>query len=135
MSRPRSESAFFEEAQVTRREFEELKVSSPATLSTFVAIAGDLNPETWVEAPKLAEGSTFVETYIVPTYQRLLLKEGVIEWLEEEFESDLDEDEIEEMWTIGEFTRYPDANTFINDIDFSVLRAALNDAWTRSCKE
>ena len=132
--RPRSDNAFHEEAQLTLREFDGLKRASAATLLVFIAIANDLDPNSWVDSPKLAEGTSFTESYVIPTFKRLLTKEGVIEWLEEEFEGDLDEDELEEVWEIGEFAKYTDARCLMEDIEFDILHRAINESWDRACK-
>ena len=88
----------------------------------FVAIVNDCRPENWSEAPKLRGGNSFAETYVEPIYEKVLSKEGILDWFSEELDGGYDEDEMEETWMIGEFTQYEDVDSFIDAIDFDILQ-------------
>ena len=133
MTRLKSDSSFYEAALTTRREFAELRNSSNATISMFVAIGNDCRPENWSEAPKLRDGNSFAETYVEPIYEKVLSKEGILDWFSEELDGGYDEDEMEETWMIGEFTQYEDVDSFIDAIDFDILQKALKNAWKIAC--
>ena len=99
----------------------------PATFNTLSRIAdladpdgwdtGDPDPEHWI--------------YVMRLYKATSNKENLKNWYKAEFEED---DEMEEIWEIGEECLYKDAESFMNEVEYDILIKILNICWNRSCK-
>ena len=99
----------------------------PATFNTLSRIAdladpdgwdtGDPDPEHWI--------------YVMRLYKATSNKENLKNWHKAEFEED---DEMEEIWEIGEDCLYKDAESFMNEVEYDILIKILNICWNRSCK-
>ena len=124
--RPVSDSAFSKilKSYISDDFFGTFEQTTDITLARIADLAdpddwdtGEQDPEHWI--------------YVMRLYKATSNKENLKNWYKAEFEED---DDMEEIWDIGEGCFYEDAESFMNEVEYDVVIKVLNICWSRSCQ-
>jgi len=109
---------------------------SGATWSAIALIKYDMDYDSF-EEENLEDDENFIDNYLVSMYQWVSNKNGLIEYLNEKYETweDIDPKEIGSFW-IGttEKCHYKNYEEFKNDLDSDMVIKILQNAWEASCR-
>ena len=138
---PRSDKAF---SEVIENFLSNNRTIKSANYWTLAEIACDLDPETWGEYSEgYIWGDDWGEDYdgekkpfidqVVETYNELLDKKGINEFLDRKIETAYGLGELENSFDIGENSTYPDEKSFYEDLDHEKLVEMIKQCWSRAC--
>ena len=109
---------------------------SGATWSAIALIQADVDYDSF-EEENLEDDENFIDDYLVSMYQWVSNKNGLIEYLNEAYETweELDPEEIGSFY-IGttEKCHYKSYEEFKNDLDSDMVLKILQNAWEASCR-
>ena len=136
--RPVSEEAFYIHLNIyldCMSEFIHNRCSG-ATWSAIALIQADVDYDSF-EEENLEDDENFIDDYLVSMYQWVSNKNGLIEYLNEQYEywEESDPEEIGSFW-IGttEKCHYKNYEEFKNDLDLDMVLKILQNAWEASSR-